>query len=90
VIAWQNGKDNEENTLVYRMVKFRGLDGRQRKVASFQFFSRQRGLRCENGIGPRSPMTLSAFLAARAEVSRSMRLLFSLTNDRSPMKEAAR
>ena len=90
MIAWQNGKDNEENTLVYRMVKFRGMDGWQRKVAYFCFFFDSADWRCENGIGIRFPMTLSASLAARAEVSRLMRPLFSLTNDRSPMKEAAR
>ena len=33
-----NGKDNEENTLVYRMVKFRSMDGRQRKSRVFLVF----------------------------------------------------
>ena len=54
------------------------------------FFLDNADWRCENGIGIRFPMTLSASLAARAEVSRLMRPLFSLTNDRSPIKEAAR
>jgi len=68
----------------------RQLLGGSEKSHILSFLRDNADWRCENGIGIRSPMTLSASLAARVEVSRAMRLLFSLTNDRSPMKEVAR